>query len=622
MSLRIKFTLTFSLTLTLVILLTLFFYMKEQKKLAHDLMEKKVVSMAETFAMAVEMALNNSEFRKISELVNKAGEDKNISFIVVYDSNSDELARYREIPAGVADEVLLSKVGLLRLDGTLVVTVPVEVQEAEREALTSKVPYSFKEHRLLVIGYSLEGVEARLAEQAAQAGIIFVGILIIGIIIDLFFGHLLTRQIRQLTQATRDFSETGKETEINISSSDEIGELAESFQRMRSTIKTSMHDLNSTNEMLGREIEQRLEAEQKISQERQNFFNMLEHLPVLFHLHRSDYTVPFANKIFRERFGAPEGEKCYELLYQAKEPCENCPTARTFATGKPERSVFEAFDGKIYLSVNTPFSISDEEMLVMRMEVDITQEKTYESKQRFLVDELRRSNQDLQEFAVIAAHDLQEPLRKILFYNDLLIRKEANLSADGKNYIERIKRATARMQSFIDDLLKFSKVSWSAKELERVDLKEIVNGVIDDLETRIQETRATFILGDLPGIDADPSQMKQLFTNLIGNSLKFRQKEKPLTIKIDGFVDAHGNVKISIEDNGIGFDQSYADMIFKPFERLHAKKDFAGTGMGLAICRKIAARHQGRIEAISQPKRGTTIILNFPRTTLSTSSAA
>jgi signal transduction histidine kinase len=239
------------------------------------------------------------------------------------------------------------------------------------------------------------------------------------------------------------------------------------------------------------------------------------------------------------------------------------------------------------------------------------------------MEQLARSNAELEQFAYVASHDLQEPLRKIEAFGDRLkIKCSKDLSDRGVEYIDRMQNAAGRMRILIQDLLEFSQVASKSQPFSAVNLKEVVAGVLSDLETRIDETQSAIHVGELPILDADPLQMRQLFQNLIGNAMKFRRLEEPLKIEIKSkslqIMGNNGQPKgmdvcqITIADNGIGFEQKYTDRIFRVFQRLHSRSDYDGTGIGLSVCTKIAERHGGSITAESIPGQGATFIVTLP----------
>jgi PAS domain S-box-containing protein len=226
---------------------------------------------------------------------------------------------------------------------------------------------------------------------------------------------------------------------------------------------------------------------------------------------------------------------------------------------------------------------------------------------------LERSNQALQDFASIAAHDMREPLRKVMSFGNMLSQKyKDSLAQTGNDYLNRMLHATERMQSLLTGLLDYSRVATAAEPFKEVDLSGLIGEVISDLEVRIVKTGGEVHVGDLPLISADPTQMRQLFQNLIGNALKFHKPgEKPMVnVRLASHTDSGS--RIVVEDNGIGFDEQHLDKIFAPFQRLHGRSEYEGAGMGLAICKKIVERHGGSITATSKPGAGSTFIIELP----------
>ena len=229
--------------------------------------------------------------------------------------------------------------------------------------------------------------------------------------------------------------------------------------------------------------------------------------------------------------------------------------------------------------------------------------------------ELRRSNGELEQFAYVASHDLQEPLRKIQAFGDRLKTKCApQLGTEGVDYIERMLSSSKRMRQLINDLLAYSRLTTKTRSFSPVSLTSIAVGILSDLEIRIQQSGATVEVGALPTIDADPLQMRQLFQNLLSNALKFIRPEVPpvVTVSSDTLPGEHPICKLRFRDNGIGFDVKYLDRIFQVFQRLHGRGEYEGTGVGLAICHKIVHLHGGDITAESTPGQGATFIVTLP----------
>ena len=255
---------------------------------------------------------------------------------------------------------------------------------------------------------------------------------------------------------------------------------------------------------------------------------------------------------------------------------------------------------------------------ILEINIDITERKRAEDETKKYAARLEASNRELQDFAFVASHDLQEPLRKIQAFGDQLkIGCGASLDLEGIDYLNRMQSAAARMQALIQALLHYSRVTTRAKPFLPTDLSQAAHGAVGDLVERIRETEGLVDVEELATIDADSIQMGQLFQNLIGNALRFHGKERPV-VKIYGRMETHpdgtpdGKYTIFVEDNGIGFEEKYLDRIFIPFQRLHGRGAYEGTGIGLAICRKIVDRHGGSITAKSIPGKGTTFMVSLP----------
>ncbi len=259
-----------------------------------------------------------------------------------------------------------------------------------------------------------------------------------------------------------------------------------------------------------------------------------------------------------------------------------------------------------------------------QLQEEVVSRSKAEEQAILLTEELRRSNRELEQFASVASHDLQEPLRKIQAFGDRLHNKFHDQLGDvGADYIDRILVSSGRMRSLIDDLLAYSRVTNKVRPFVAVDLSQIAKDVISDLDGRLQQTGGEIKLEELPTIEADALQMRQLLQNLLGNALKFRRPDtlpfvhvysrqlpEPNPLDVTPVVPTH--CEIVVQDNGIGFEQIYTDRIFEVFQRLHGRDEYDGTGMGLAICRKIVDRHGGQITAESVPNHGARFIISLP----------
>jgi len=264
---------------------------------------------------------------------------------------------------------------------------------------------------------------------------------------------------------------------------------------------------------------------------------------------------------------------------------------------------------------------------ILGIVLDLTEQKVYESQLQQFTAELQRSNQDLEQFAYVASHDLQEPLRKIRAFGDRLTAKYQSILEDqGSDYVARMQSAAARMQVLIEELLSFSRVSRPGILSENLDVNEIVGEIRDDLETQVRREKATLIIGNLPAVRGERSQIKRLLQNLISNSIKFHKSDAGSRVEVTGTIIRSGDAqnefniqlpklkyaRIEVKDDGIGFDEKYLEKIFTIFQRLHGRTEYEGTGIGLAICRKIVANHGGFITARSEENKGSIFIVILP----------
>jgi PAS domain S-box-containing protein len=230
------------------------------------------------------------------------------------------------------------------------------------------------------------------------------------------------------------------------------------------------------------------------------------------------------------------------------------------------------------------------------------------------ISELARSNRELQEFAYVASHDLQEPARKLSFYSDYLVSKyESVLDEKGMDYLLNMQSASRRMRSLINDLLAFAQVEQRGLKLKPINLNQVTHEVLQDLEMTIEERGATVNIEPMPLIEADENMLHQLFENLLSNAIKYSQEGvKPV---VNVWAEQEDNaLQIQIQDNGIGFDEKYLPQMFTLFQRLHSSEKYSGTGLGLAICQKIVALHHGSITARSRVGEGSTFVITLPIT--------
>jgi len=348
------------------------------------------------------------------------------------------------------------------------------------------------------------------------------------------------------------------------------------------------------------------------------------------------YVNPKAARLMGLEVKAMVGHKEVEVFGELAR--DGSDTSLIRATGVPIEVILKRIGGASFHAEFVRSPIYENGELVGRVVLfkDITERKQSAEALEIKAAELTRSNAELEQFAFVASHDLQEPLRKIRAFGDRLQTKcQALLPEEGADYLGRMQNAAARMQTLINDLLTFSRVISRSEPFALVDLAEITREVLGDLEVRIEKTGAEIIVGALPKIEADAVHLRQLLQNLIGNALKFQPPNGKPKVEISGRIVAgrEGNTplpldfdqtatnaqpdeppffQLTIQDNGIGFDEKYLDRIFAVFQRLHGRQEYEGTGIGLAVCRRIVDRHKGTITAKSRPGQGATFIVNLP----------
>ena len=313
------------------------------------------------------------------------------------------------------------------------------------------------------------------------------------------------------------------------------------------------------------------------------------------------------------------GWKVEDLMGLTENEIFGLPGSNGNAEKAPGEEVFYRKDGTPFAVdyVRTDINENGRKVGSVLIVKDITERKRSDETLAQRAAELARSNAELEQFAFVASHDLQEPLRKIQAFGDRLKMKcQGAIAAEAHDYLQRMQNAAARMRTLIDDLLAFSRVIRSSEPFVPVDLVKVTKEVLSDLEVRIEKSGAQVEVGDLPTIQADPLQMRQLLLNLLSNALKFQLPDARPVVMIQAriFNQPSGEemCELTVSDNGIGFEEIYLEKIFAVFQRLHGRTEYEGTGVGLAVCRRITDRHHGTITAKSQLGQGSAFIVTLP----------
>jgi signal transduction histidine kinase len=367
-------------------------------------------------------------------------------------------------------------------------------------------------------------------------------------------------------------------------------------------------------------------------------FTVLEHLPVGVWLANEKGEIIYGNPAGRKIWagakyvGPDEFHEYKAWWYDTGKPLESYDWAVARAvmhkqTSLNEVILIECFDGSTKVILNSAVPMLGEDGSILGAAVlneDITERKQSEAALQANAEKLERSNRDLEQFAFLASHDLQEPLRKIEMFGEMLTRKSWScLDEDGRGYLKRMNDASGRMRQMISALLALSRVTTEGRPFRKVKLSKIVENVVDDLDVRLKESAAEIQVDELPAVRGDAIQMHQLFQNLVSNAIKFTRPEVPPRVHIytrpveadqnpESSLQARRLVEVVVEDNGIGIHPEHVEQIFRPFHRLHGRSEYEGFGIGLAVCQKIVERHGGSLMVESTPGQGSKFVVCLP----------
>jgi len=464
----------------------------------------------------------------------------------------------------------------------------------------------------------------------------------IGCLVPLFFASVNWRRRvhSQLQQKTEELQTTATGLQNQLA---DLRRVKDGLLVSQADLETKLTQLATDKERLQEELDKRNRAEKALTQKRQE----LESSKSVLELHVQARTQELHTLQRRyEMILNSAGEGICGLDIEGKATFVNPAVSKLTGwpiaelIGKTEAEIFvrngdnghssvipqnpdEQFlsrkDGTTFPVEFVKTSINENGKVVGSVVVfkDITARKRVEETLARKASELARSNAELEQFAFVASHDLQEPLRKIQAFGDRLkVKCETFESTEIKDYLDRMQSAAARMRNLINDLLAFSRVIRSSEPFVQVDLGVVTKEVLGDLEVRIERSGAKLEVETLTTIDADPMQMRQLMLNLISNALKFQPSGGTPVVKVSArtltAVSGEKLCELTVQDNGIGFDEKYLDKIFAVFQRLHGRSEYEGTGVGLAVCRRIVDRHHGSILARSQPGKGATFIVTLP----------
>jgi len=445
---------------------------------------------------------------------------------------------------------------------------------------------------------------------------------IMGVLVIQFFASRLEARSKQLLVTNQRLLQ---EIEGHKQSEQELVKIRDELE-IRVASRTA--ELRRANILLDAKIKMQQQVEKALVEINDEFIQIFNSAPDGMHIIDRNFTVIRANRAFMALTGRQQGEaitgrKCFEVFAGRFCHTPACPLTRILAGA--ERVEVEArkarADGSSFpcIVTATPFRTSSGKLIgIIEVSRDITSWKDAEKGLSEAAQALLLRNQELQDFSHVISHDLQEPLMLIQAFSQRLHSNLfTTLTEKGRVYLERIISSADRMQMLINGLLSYSRIEKDFQPVTQVHLNSILQEVLDDLAIKIEESDAIIATDDLGVIMADPLQMRQLFQNIIGNSLKYHHPDRAPEIRVTRIqvpeeYDAKTHLSISIKDNGIGFKPEYQEKIFAVFQRLHTQQKIKGTGIGLSICKKIVERHHGMISATGVYGHGAEFIITLP----------
>jgi len=396
------------------------------------------------------------------------------------------------------------------------------------------------------------------------------------------------------------------------------------YSKLDELVEERTVELKMVNEQLQQELTERKKTQEALKETERFNRLLVDTLPIGLALCRMDGSLIDVNPAYAKIIGRSKEETLnltyWDITpkkYNKQELAQLESMEKTGHYGPYEKEYIHSDGHLVPVRLSGLIIEKDGEQTIWSSVEDIAERKKVEEYMRVLMEDLKRSNAELEEFAYVASHDLQEPLRMVASFTQLLERRyKDKLDDDANDFINFIVDGTSRMQGLINDLLVFSRVRTRGIDFNATDMNIVLENVLINIRQSIKETNATITNDPLPVIIADDSQMMQLFQNLISNALKFHGEEEP-HIHISGEVKEEKWI-FSVRDNGIGIDSKNFDRIFIIFQRLHKKDEYSGTGIGLSVCKKIIQRHRGKIWVESELGKGSTFYFSIPKLEVAT----
>jgi PAS domain S-box-containing protein len=584
-----------------------------------DITKRELSTLGQIVASNSTAALAFDSKEDAAEVLNGLRAEKHIVAACLYDTAGKVFSTY---PAGLSAQNFPTQLGI-------------QGYVFRKDYLEGFQPVIQNNNRLgtLYLKSDMQAMYSRLRLYAVIASVF--------IIVSFLFAYLLSRRLQKaiskpilsLAQTARMVSDRHDYTvRATKWSQDELGVLTDAFNHMLTQIKVQNDEITSLNQNLERKVKERTlelqEANQALVQQNELIETIIDSSVDVIAVMDRDYRYLIINKAVNKvySFGREQliGKKLLDVFPQLKDAGMINDLKKAFS-GEAVHNVsyrstvsgryFENF----YIPLKNKHDAIDRVLIIGH---DITDIMQASEKLKELNVELEKSNRDLEQFAYVASHDLQEPLRKIQTFAEL---SERNIEQPDalRRYLEKINSSASRMTNLIKAVLNYSRISKVDSAFVPIDLNSVVKSIETDLELLIEEKKAAIQVEHLPQIEGIPLQINQLFLNLFTNSLKFTTEAPVIRITSRTYSGTEAGktpllknvstyVEVVFKDNGIGFEQKYADRVFSIFQRLHPLQDYAGTGIGLALCKKIVENHGGMITVESEPGKGTAFFIYLP----------
>ncbi len=551
-------------------------------------------------------ALLSSDFLTLERLMQRTSEDDEIIYSVIVNPEGQALTRFIDKEKPLVDQVISA-----RLQPVELIEVMAQLEQHpdiyEVQAPIISDGRTLGEVRL---SYSTQQLKQQTLNAATVTLANALGIsLLLSVLTIILFNRQVKTPLQDLMAVSQTFAAGNLEERAFVNRPDEIGQVKLAFNQMANRLRNSFKEL----------------ADFKFALDQSSIVAIFDPIGVFTYVNNEFCRISGYSQ--QELLESPQ-----ELIAQSQSTFELPDHAAwsQISAGHVWRGELQnrTKSGEVYWLDTTIVPFLTEQghpFQYLAIGYEATERKQAEEDLKDFNIQLQHSNRELQDFAYVASHDLQEPLRKIQAFGDRLnSRYSSVLDERGQDYLGRMQNAAERAQTLVNDLLTFSRITTKARPFVSVNLNDIVKDILADLEIQIEQTAGQVNVGDLPIIQADPLQMQQLFQNLISNALKFHQTDLPPVVNIGGQIHhepaingdqtwvTYPQCQITVADNGIGFEEKYLDRIFTVFQRLHTRSAYQGTGIGLAICRKIIERHRGAITAKSAPDQGATFIITLP----------